>query len=199
MNEARAIERPVLTMPQPEADLLRLAYQAAGVIVEYGSGGSTVLAGDMPGKVVFAVESDKAWAAGMAGWFAAHPPRAEVHLHPVDIGPTKDWGAPVTDRGWRRYHQYPLSVWDRADFRHPDVVLIDGRFRVACLLTVLYRITRPVVVLFDDYLRREAYHLVEQDVKPVAMVGRMARFELVPRAFPMDGLARFIDCFTRPN
>ena len=194
-----AMERPLLTLPEAEAGALRSAYEAAGVVLEYGSGGSTVLAAEMPGKRVFSVESDRAWADGMQGWFAANPPASPVDLHWVDIGPTKDWGAPVGDKGWRRYHHYPLSVWERADFRHPDVVLIDGRFRVACLLTVLYRITRPVVALFDDYKDRKFYHRVEMFAEPVAFVGRMARFELEPRAFPVKDMTRIFDFFTRPH
>ena len=153
----------------------------------------------MPGKRVFSVESDQAWALGMQGWFAAHPPASAVVIHWVDLGPTKEWGMPVNDRGWRRYCHYPLSVWERADFQHPDVVLVDGRFRAACLLTVLVRITRPVLVLFDDYKGRAAYHGVEEFVKPVALIGRMARFELEPSALPAGKLLRFMDFFTRPN
>lgn len=199
MTRDLAFERPVLTLPEAEAEALRAAYGAAGVVLEYGSGGSTVLAAELAKKRIFSVESDAAWARGMEGWFAAHPPASPVVLHWVDVGPTKDWGMPVTDKGWRKYHHYPLSVWDRADFLHPDVVLVDGRFRPACLLTVLYRITRPVVVLFDDYKGRAVYHSVEKFVKPVALIGRMARFELQPRAFPIEGITRFIDYFTRPN
>ncbi len=188
-----------MTMPAAEAAALASAYAKARVVLEYGSGGSTVLAGELPGKVVFSVESDQAWAKAMTDWFMANPPVSPVHLHWVDIGPTKEWGAPATDKGWRRYHHYPLSIWDRADFRHPDVVLIDGRFRLACLLTVLYRITEPLVVLFDDYRDRAIYHRIEEIVAPSAMIGRMARFELVPRAFPVAGMQRFMDVFTRPN
>ena len=61
-------QRPVLTLPPAEAEALRAAYAIADVILEYGSGGSTALAAEMPGKTVFSVESDAAWLAGMQGF-----------------------------------------------------------------------------------------------------------------------------------
>ena len=194
-----AATRPRLTLPEAESACLLAAYNAASVILEYGSGGSTVMAAEMPGKTVFSVESDKDWANGMAAYLAANPMASKAILHHVDIGATAEWGKPVDDSGWRRYHHYPLTVWDRDDFSHPDVVLIDGRFRVACLLATLHRITRPVLALFDDYAPRPAYHRVEAWVKPSRMVGRMACFDLQPRVLPMAELSRIMDFFTRPN
>ena len=190
--------RPALTFPEAEAAAVTAAYQTADVILEYGSGGSTVLAGEMPDKTVFSVESDPQWALDLQGWFGLNPPQSPVHVHAVNIGPTGDWGAPVNQRGWRRYHQYPLSVWDRDDFQHPDVVLIDGRFRLACLLAVVHHITRPVVALFDDYRNRKPYHRAEHLIRPSSFIGRMARFDLSPRTLARDDLALFVDAFSRP-
>jgi protein O-GlcNAc transferase len=60
------------------------------------------------------------------------------------------------------------------------VILIDGRFRIACFVTAYLRATQPMIVLFDDYLDRPHYHVVERLVKPSEFVGRMARFDLQP-------------------
>jgi protein O-GlcNAc transferase len=54
-------------------------------------------------------------------------------------------------------------------------------------------------VLFDDYKDRKFYHGVEAFAEPVALIGRMARFELQPRAFPAHDFTRIFDFFTRPN
>lgn len=195
----RRPRRPRLTLPGPEAALVSEAYGAAGVVLEYGSGGSTVLAAELPGKRVFSVESDPVWAGNLQAYLDAAGLAAGVSLHVADIGPTGDWGAPVGDEGWRRYHRYPLSVWDRADFRHPDVVLVDGRFRAACFVAVMVRITRPVTLLFDDYVGRKPYHRVETWAAPVSQVGRMARFQLEPRVFPSADITRIFELFTRPQ
>ncbi|MBW6505628.1 MAG: hypothetical protein K0B00_02625 [Rhodobacteraceae bacterium] len=194
-----ALERPRLTLPPDEAAALARAYGAAGVILEYGSGGSTVLAAEMPGKRVFSVESDKEWLGGMARWFAANPPKAELVLHHADIGPTGPWGKPLDDASFRKWPGYPNSVWDRPDFVHPDVVLVDGRFRAACFATVALRITRPVTVLVDDYIDRPPYHEVETLAPRAEMIGRMARFELAPQPFPAQRMAWLLGLFLRPG
>ena len=186
-----------ITLPPEERAMLEAAYAGVDVILEYGSGGSTFVALDKGAKAVFSVESDPDWAARIASVLAQRYPGRGVHVHPVDIGPTKAWGWPRNDRAWRRFHRYPLDVWDRADFRHPDVVLIDGRFRVACFLTVLLRATRDLVVLFDDYGGRPDYHFVETFARPVAMAGRMARFELRPQSLPREHLTQIIAHFQK--
>lgn len=53
---------PELTFREAEAEVLRAGHALARVILEYGSGGSTVLAAGMPEKLVFSVESDRDWA-----------------------------------------------------------------------------------------------------------------------------------------
>lgn len=189
---------PRLTQPPEVAFALAAAYEDAGTILEYGTGGSTVLAAALPGRTVFAVESDAAWLADMSAFFAAHPPAADLRLHHADIGPTREWGHPADDRRIRRWPSYALSVWDRPDFLHPDVVLIDGRFRVACLLTTAFRCTRPVTVLFDDYRSRPVYHAVEEFLRPAGFEGRMARFEVTPTPVPAERLSWVMNFYFRP-
>jgi hypothetical protein len=78
-------------------------------------------------------------------------------------------------------------------------VLIDGRFRAACFLTVLLRIERPVAVYWDDYASRPAYHDVERYARPAEVVGRMARFDLSPMTMPPRDLTCVMDVFTRTH
>ena len=150
-----ALECPALTMPLDEAMAYAAALEGAGCVLEYGSGGSTVLAAEA-GAEVWSVESDAALAQGMRDWFAAHPAKGGVHVLHADIGPTRDWGHPADESAVRQWPDYALKVWEMPGFRHPDVVLVDGRFRLACFLTVAYRITRPVTLFFDDYVPRPA-------------------------------------------
>ena len=60
-------------MPVVEAELLRQHYEDADAILEYGSGGSTLMAAEMEGKHVTSVESDKAWWQMMMECFEANP------------------------------------------------------------------------------------------------------------------------------
>jgi hypothetical protein len=194
-----APERPVLTLPGAEADALRAAYQAAAVILEYGTGGSTTVAAELPGRTVFSVESSEPWLDKMMEWFNQNPPKARLNLHLANIGKTRDWGFPVDHKGIYRWSGYPVSVWEREDFQHPDTVLIDGRFRLACALTVLFRITRPVTVLIDDYIDRPGYHKIETLVGAAEMVGRMARFTFTPMQMPVAQMRWIMTAFANPN
>lgn len=187
-----ALKAPKLTLPPEAATLRREQYAKAQSILEFGSGGSTLVAAEREGTVTFSVESDADWADRMRHWFDAHPPKGQVHLHHADIGPTREWGYPQDDAHWRQFTDYPLSVWRRGDFRHPDVVLIDGRFRIGCFVGTLLNVTRPTRILFDDYVDRPRYHVVEQLCRPVSFAGRMAVFDARPTALHPSDLGRWI-------
>lgn len=186
---------PELSFPEVEASLLVREYENAKVILEYGSGGSTVLASRMSGKLVFSVESDRQWAVNLQAHIdkLALPSPAMVHY--VDIGPTGEWGRPLNTEKWSRFFRYPLDIWSLPFFRHPDVVLVDGRFRPACLAAVGMLCTRPVRVLFDDYIERTLYHGVEKFFPIVEKVGRMAIFEVKPGRISSQDFPQIIGFF----
>ena len=191
-------QRPELTLPEAEAAALRMAYDEADVILEYGSGGSTLVAAEL-GKTVFSVESDPDWAQMMRDWCAVNPAKGKVEVIHADIGPTKEWGHPVDHAAWRSFAGYPLAVWDRKGFEQPDVVLVDGRFRVGCALATAFRTKKPVTLLFDDYAKRDHYHVVEKFLgQPAAMIGRMAVFETKPTPIPAEHLLRVVQLMSRP-
>jgi len=188
-----------LTLPDEAARAYETACSSAQVVLEYGSGGSTFAALRAGAQFVMSVESDSAWSDRIAGALAAEFSADRFLVHHADIGPTKAWGQPANRSGYRRYHLYATAIWDHPQFRHPDVVLIDGRFRVACFLTTMIRCTRPVTVLFDDYIDRKYYHWIEELVPCDEMIGRMARFTVHPQPFPPEQLTRLAGAFTDPR
>ena len=197
MNDFHA--RPWHSMPAAETLALEAHYGAAEVILEYGSGLSTLMAADLPGKRITSVESDAGLLAEMQNWLTQNPPASLPHLHLANIGATRRWGYPAKDDGFRRWPSYVQSVWDLPDFAAPDVVLVDGRFRLACLLTVALRCQRSTVVLVDDYADRPAYHAAEPMLGAPQMIGRMARFALVPGLVSMAHLSLIIDSHLMPE
>ncbi len=197
VTDTKSISKPELTLPNEVARHLKEVYTNASVILEYGSGGSTVLASELSGKQVFTVENDLSWAANMISYINQASLPSPAVIHTVDIGKTGPWARPLDDTNWRSFHKYPLSVWDREDFVQPDVILIDGRFRVACFVAAVMKISKPTIVLFDDYGDRDFYHDVERLAKPVKMIGRMAHFELKPGDIPVDELTWMIASFTK--
>lgn len=169
------------SFPAAEFELVTSTYSSSDSILEYGSGASTLFASSLGGhRYVVAVESDLDWASRVREKITELYPGSRTILWPVDIGKTGRWGRPLTDEGWQRYHLYPLSVWKQSFLVHPDVILIDGRFRAACFIASALRINRRTTILFDDYADRTNYHVVEQIARPLQIVGRMAVFEIDP-------------------
>jgi hypothetical protein len=92
-----------------------------------------------------------------------------------------DWGMPAytgrTARRVRRWANYPAAPWRylQSINQHPDLVLVDGRFRAACVLESLLNL-QPMSgwqILVDDYAGRPHYHVVERFCD-MRLVGRMA-------------------------
>jgi hypothetical protein len=191
------IQRPVLTFSSEVSEWVRDIYAQSDVILEYGSGGSTVMAAEMPGKTIFSVESDKRWARNLNKYLVSNDLPSKVMMHYVDVGRTGKWGSPIDSKRFRRYHMYPLSIWDHPEFRQPDVVMIDGRFRVACALTTMFRCQKNTLILFDDYKNRRGYHMIDDYLEPKEIRGNTALFETGKTAISSNDLTKIIGTFSR--
>ncbi|WP_156429792.1 hypothetical protein [Burkholderia sp. FL-7-2-10-S1-D7] len=161
---------------------LELRMKGAEIFLEYGAGGSTILAASCGIKEIYSVESDRAFLDAVA-FRLSEVGGVTFVPHYVDIGRTKEWGQPVDDSNARKWPQYCSSVWEvlRSGSREPDLVLIDGRFRVACFLISILFSKIGTIILFDDYYDRPNYHVVEKYAKPIERVGRMAEFRVAER------------------
>lgn len=165
--------------PHLEAQALavfdRLVANAA-CYLEYGAGASTLHAARIGARHIIAVDSSRSWAEAVRVRLdgAAH---AEVLY--CDIGAVGPWGRPVDKGGMHGYHAYMSSPWQAARRQGlaPTVVMVDGRFRVACFLYSLLCARPGTMILFDDYTNRPHYHVVEEFSRPCAFHGRLAVFE----------------------
>lgn len=166
-----------LTFPADVQELVTQKYRDASSILEYGSGGSTVLAA-AGGVPCLSVETDESWASRLRAHLVAAYPDHKVSIRYQDIGPVGKWGRPVKYSYLRlpQYLEYSAAAWT-AERINPDLVLIDGRFRLGCFINALLWSRRDVTILFDDYLSRPLYHAVERYLRPTRLVGRMAVFE----------------------
>lgn len=150
--------------------------------LEFGAGASTLHAVDL-GKRVIAVESDESCAMAVKEMCAPAVAASSVNLVDVvhgNIGRTGPWGKPILPSikrpaAWRRY---PLAPWEALgnDFR-ADFILVDGRFRVACALSVaLHQLDTEWDLLVDDYADRPEYSTIAEFLELQAIYGRMAHF-----------------------
>ena len=72
--------------------------------------------------------------------------------------------------------------------------MIDGRFRVACFLNSLLNADPNTIILFDDYINRPHYHIVEEFLKPTQSCGRQACF-VVPKTLNKDKIKEMYNQF----
>jgi hypothetical protein len=153
--------------------------------VEYGSGGSTVLAAAL--GVPFATcDSDRRFLTAvehkirLLGYAS---PERQIFRYAA-IGPVAYWGTPVMVnprsqrrlQAFRQYSDLPCSVeWLNGEV----LVLVDGRFRVACTLKAAQELSRLGMhysIVVDDYTTNESYRCLEQHIDLKKKVGRMAVF-----------------------
>lgn len=150
--------------------------KVSSVYLEFGCGGSTIYAAANEVKVIFSVETDAVWADAIRGAALAHG--GKVSLQHCDIGPTQKWGYPYDASKFKVFHRYALMPWEVAAEKDatPDLVLVDGRFRVACFLASLVFARQGVPILFDDYVGRAHFKIAEEFCPLHSVEGRMAVF-----------------------
>ena len=182
-----------LTLDKATKSWLRQYYKCEKrTILEYGTGGSTILALESNSEnIVYACETDSAWLAKLM--LHASEKKLQSNLFPVhlDIGQTGDWGVPVFEEGgftgkrMQRFLEVAIFPWKlmRSHNAMPDLVFIDGRWRKACFLSTLLFCKEPSLVLWDDYADRPQYQIFDEIIKPVEMIGRSALYEISPRKY----------------
>jgi len=136
---------------------------------EYGVGDSTLYVDEHEPCPVKSAETDVIWAEKIANITSGN-----VQIAHIDLGDVGPWGRPT---GYSRASKF--TEYFGAPFSNgfvPDVVLVDGRFRVACFLTALLSSRPGTIIIFDDYVPRPQYHVVESIVQPAETHGRQAKF-----------------------
>jgi hypothetical protein len=174
-----AIDIPSQPHMEPQGrSLLAALLEQTRVYVEFGAGGSTVLAATSGVSEIHSVDSDTEFLDAVKARVLEESGRIVFEAHYVDIGPTKEWGWPIDSSKASQWPRYCQAPWKSLGARRsrPDLVLIDGRFRVACFLATLLNADFGTHVLFDDYFDRPHYHLVEAHLRPVERAGRLAHF-----------------------
>jgi len=176
--------------PLSAAETIQLELQLAGrdSLLQFGCGNSTLVAARQA-RTIVCVDSDAGWLAEVGAKLA----RGAIDFTPfhADIGPTGEHGFPAGDgraRDWPRYH---VSVWRQLS-ASPDAVLVDGRFRVACLLQALVHCKPDCLLLFHGFDDRPAYQAVLKHVDVLARVDSLAVLRAKQR---LDGKAVLHDLF----
>lgn len=125
------------------------------IYFEYGSGGSTHYVSTCSNiEKFYSVESDGAWIEKLKPLISD---LIKCNFIYIDINSNGNWGMPGKYATNDQLKQYSNAI-NNIDNSNIDLVLIDGRFRVACALKCFN--LENCLILFDDFLNRPHYHII---------------------------------------
>ena len=149
----------------------------AVVYGEYGCGKSTKWVLNNTLSKVIAVDTSGEWVKNIQNDNKSNNSR--LNIHHSNLGDVGSWGYPTTYIRQNFFTDYTDYLWNQIE--KPNVVLIDGRFRVCCFLTSLKFAEEGTQILFDDYIIRAHYHFVEKYLSPIKECGRQCLFIVPPK------------------
>ena len=135
------------------------------VYFEFGSGGSTNLASYYKVKT-YSVESDVNWHKKLKD------NKINAKYITIDLK-AKYFGYPGKGVNLGNIKQYIQSYKNEYN---ADIILIDGRFRVACCLDIFNKIRNDTIILVHDYTNNKNYHILEKYYLKVDIWDTLAAF-----------------------
>ena len=141
---------------------------------EYGCGKSTLYLLENFDIPVYSVDSSLDW----VNKVKKQNKNNNLNINYINIGKVLEnsKGRPDDYSMRENFIKYANDIWDRKE--KPNFVLIDGRLRVLCFLVSLKRCNTGTKIVFDDYIKRKNYHIVEELIKPTSNDGRQCLFEV---------------------
>jgi hypothetical protein len=112
--------------------LFKATLKNATVYGEYGAGASTIWVAKNIQCNILSTDSSSKWLDEVS---RKSPIDAKLNLHYSNVGPIGKWGTPIGYEKAENFSDYTNWMWKQNV--KPDVVLIDGRFRVCCFLKCL--------------------------------------------------------------
>jgi GT2 family glycosyltransferase len=171
--------------------------------MEFGMGGSTLIAARSGQREIVAVDSDQRWVQRVRGQpaVAAAIRAGRASLLHADLGPLGEWGFPSDQSGianWPDYIRLPWTEWETRG-RRPGLIFVDGRFRLACCLSVAVALgpwraagESPRVLLHDFDAARPFYQTVMDFFDAEEVVGTLHLLRLRTDASPVGALAAML-------
>lgn len=175
-------KRPTITllMTPAEEALYRRSIRGCSRVLEFGVGGSTMVAMQEGVQRLLSVETDPVWSAlalktpGIAEGVQA----GRIEVRHVDLGPVKKMGRPQDPARREDWPAYSKAPWDAFADAPPELVLVDGRFRVACAMQAALHAAPSTKIVIHDFWDRPHYHGVLRFLDWQESAGTMGLFKL---------------------
>ncbi|MTJ50461.1 hypothetical protein [Dolichospermum sp. UHCC 0259] len=166
------------TMTESEKNILHAYIGSSLNYLEFGSGESTIYASGLPTiHTVTSVESSRQFINDflMQNSDVQNALKnKKLNFHIVDIGETVAWGYPKDEAKKHLWPNYSLSVFN-GDLQY-DLVLVDGRFRVASTLCSILSTPDACKILIHDFWNRPEYKIVLEFLQVIDKVDTMGVF-----------------------
>lgn len=159
---------PIMFNNQQEIDFLLNSLKSTDIVLEWGSGGSTLEIGKRV-KWLYSVEHDERWYEKVKNEIKANN-LDNVILYRVPRNKEEKSGDDGTYEDYKDYVNFISSQYDHLLF---DVIFIDGRARVECAKVALQLLKDGGVIFIHDYrnpqeqYRRYEYEVVEEFLEPI--------------------------------
>ena len=169
--------------------LFKRYLKKCNIYFEYGVGDSTTWVLENTSSRIISVDTDKKW----INKVDISKRKKRIDIYWINLGEIENWGRPKTYEYRKYFINYISCVWT---FKFKaDVILIDGRFRVASFLFSLINAKEGSIIIFDDYKNRPHYHVIEEVLEVHKYCGRQAVFR-VPRIFNRPLARELLNNFT---
>ena len=157
--------------------LFKEEIKGVNIYGEYGCGKSTCWVLKNTSSRVISVDTSLDWINLVKKKNQGNQHRLDIYH--ADFSEIGKWGRPKTYEKIDNFAEYTDIIWLK---QKPQLILIDGRFRVCCFLTTLKLADEGTKIIFDDYTNRSHYHFVEKYAKRLKMDGRQCLFVVPPKA-----------------
>lgn len=132
---------------------------SASVFMQFGAGSITLEAVRLESiQSVIAVESNKSVSDKL---YELANNKEKLRMMYANLGEVNESGVPEGNSEFLNYHQYMVLPWALADKYNtfPDLILIDGPFKVASFLYSLVCAEEGTTILFNNFFNNEAYSI----------------------------------------
>lgn len=147
------------------------------IFLEFGSGNTTIIAEENKLNY-YSIESDK-------NFFTYLKKNGVKKIHFYSLGYVEFYSYPLLKSSlFKNYYKskakkYASDIFNKLnkDFIFPDLIMVDGRYRVLCMLNIFkfLKINKlfETCVILDDYSKRDYYNEIQNFFK-ISLSGRMA-------------------------
>ncbi len=148
--------------------------------LEFGCGGSTFLVAYSTSASIYSVESDLNFIKFLSKneTISETLKNSRLKFFYIDIGETTEWGYPKSLEHKDNFYLYSQHIFSVIDPSCIDLIFIDGRFRVACILNSILNCPKSIYIFHDFFNRKEKYSAVLEFLECIDSVDTLAVFKI---------------------